>query len=218
MSCWTEQGGQHPGPEEKLISYELDLPYGRKPRYHIQAAQLIVRTHYKGECSERERSLRWKDKQALVWQGDDFYVPPGLWGAGIGEDFLRLLTSGPDMMTHAHVERGSLLAVRLLVNRDAPTARRKRWADDVQLYRSHGFLEPEPGSELSKWLSEVNEDLKIAPPLSWKGKHGEKWQEYWLVRRFDPVQKTETQHRGSSDQEATYQHEESGDEGPAVQH
>jgi hypothetical protein len=187
-SCWTEQGGRAPrAPRELLISYLLELPHGRpEPQYHIQAAQLIVRTQHDDPAAS---PLLWGGRQVVVWQGDDFYVPPGLWGAGIGEDFLRLITSSRDMPST--VKSGSLLAVRLLVNRDASAARRKRWADDVQLYRSHGFSEPD--ARLRQWLcDEVEVELESDPALKWNRKHHEHWQPYWLTRTFTPTEGAST--------------------------
>jgi len=188
MSCWMEQGGEPPRkPRELLISYLLELPHGRpEPQYHIQAAQLIVRTHHAGPAAS---PLRCAGRQVVVWQGDDFYVPPGLWGAGIGEDFLRLITSSRDMLRT--VTKGSILAVRLLVNRDASAARRKRWADDVQLYRSQGFSEPDP--QLRQWLAdEVEAELEADAALKWTRKHHEHWQPYWLTRTFEPTEESST--------------------------
>jgi hypothetical protein len=217
MSCWREQGGQPPRePRDFLFSYQLELPHGQpKPQYFIQAAQLIVRTRHEGR---KTGLLNWKGKQALVWQGDDFFVPPGLWGAGIGEDFLRLITSSPDMARHAshhvRVERGSLLAVRLLVNQDASAARRKRWADDVQLYRSLGFSEPD--QDLRDWLSTVDEEFKIHPALDWTPKRTETWKRYWLTRTFDPREDTTARPGGSSGGEATHRPEDSGYEESTV--
>jgi hypothetical protein len=206
MSCWTEQRGRAPHrPRELLISYLLELPHGRpQPQYHIQAAQLIVRTHHMDPSAG---PLRWEGRQVVVWQGDDFYVPPGLWGAGIGEDFLRLITSSRDMPSP--VTEGSLLAVRLLVNRDASAARRKRWADDVQLYRSQGFSEPD--APLRKWLSKkVEVELEDEPALRWTRKHHEHWQSYWLTRTFVPEGPV------TRNEEATHQPEDSGYEESTV--
>ncbi|MFY0528469.1 hypothetical protein ACN28I_36685 [Archangium gephyra] len=197
MRCWMEQRGRRPNdfphehpqkPPESLVSYQLNMPYGGRPQYHIQAAQLIVRTrHDDGEPLHYEEG--GTDTQLLVWQGDDFYVPPGLWGAGIGEDFLSLLHSDSSLITHVPgTHEGCLLAVRLLVDPDASAARRKRWADDVQLYRSHGFAEPE--QQLKPLLDSLDDELDAHPALEWPGRTARQWRKHWLVRRFIPTHQT----------------------------
>ncbi|MCY1081955.1 hypothetical protein [Archangium lansingense] len=193
MRCWREQRGRPPhdvppARPESLISYQLNMPYGGQPQYHIQAAQLIVRTRHADGSRLSYREGR-SDTQLLVWQGDDFYVPPGLWGAGIGEDFLSLLHSDKsllDYVTDAHED--CILAVRLLVDPDASAARRKRWADDVQLYRSHGFAEPE--QPLRQVLESLDGELDEHPTLDWPGRTTRQWRKYWLVRRFTPTERT----------------------------
>jgi hypothetical protein len=186
MSCWLAQGGLPPKAEEKLISYQLKLPHGSKPQYCIQAAQLIVRTHHQ----HPRQPLLWKprggpEKKVVVWQGDDFYVPPGLWGAGIGEDFLRLVISSPAMCKFVDtLEKGTYLAVRFQVNREVPPARRKRWADDLHLYRSQGFSEPD--KELTAWLERLTV-LDEHPAMPWKQQKSQPWQRHWLTRVYLPV-------------------------------
>jgi GNAT superfamily N-acetyltransferase len=185
MRCWLEQKGRLPHEgQESLVSYQLNMPYGGQPQYYIQAAQLIVRTR-----DAEGRPLRYRDggtdTQLLVWQGDDFYVPPGLWGAGIGEDFLGLLHSDRRLLDHVgDAGERSLLAVRLLVDQDASAARRKRWADAVQLYRSQGFSEP--GQPLQPLLESIDVELDEDPALKWPGMKCSQWRRYWLVRRFSP--------------------------------
>jgi hypothetical protein len=205
MSCWRHQGGRparDESPErkdaegqvpiERLISYQLKMPCEGEPQYYIQAAQLIARTHHSDGTP-----LLWDadgsgDRQVLVWQGDDFYVPPGLWGAGIREDFLRRITSSTELLdpTSFGISRGTLLVVRLLVDRDASAARRHRWAEDVQFYRSHGF--EEPGPELTQWLSTVIEhELNEEPALPWDKREDVHWLPYWLVRTYRPIEEEE---------------------------
>ncbi|HYO69057.1 MAG TPA: hypothetical protein VEU33_23555 [Archangium sp.] len=198
MRCWREQRGRGPNeflPEhrrvrpdapESIVSYQLNMPYGGKPQYRIQAAQLIVRTRHDDGRPLSCREGR-TDTRLLVWQGDDFYVPPGLWGAGIGKDFLSLLHSDKRLLTHVtDAHEGCLLAVRLLVDQDASAARRKRWADDVQLYRSQGFAEPE--QQLQPVLDSIKDELNEHPALDWAGRTCTQWKPYWLVRRFIPTQ------------------------------
>src|SRR6218665_284180 len=186
MSCWMTEGGRKPRSNEHLISYRLDLPYGGRPEYPIQAAQLIVRTHH---GSDKEgRPLSWcgeegRERSVVVWQGDDFYVPPGLRDSGIGEDFLRLITSDPGMPEN--VKSGSVLAVRLQVNREATAARQKRWADYLHLYRSQGFSEP--GPELKRWLSALEPELDKDSAMPWSKQKSEHWTSYWLARIYQPT-------------------------------
>ena len=188
MKCWLEQNGRGPKEHlEQLISYQLSLPFGWKPEYHVQAAQLIVRTHH-GNGQPLRYKERGVEKQLVAWQGDDFFVPPGLWGAGIGEDFLHLIISNREMLEY--IEDGALLAVQILVNRDAAAARRQRWADDVQLYRAQGFSEPTP--EQKAFLEPLEKEFEEDPALRWTRRDNEQWQKYWLVRTFSldraPVQ------------------------------
>lgn len=78
--------------------------------------------------------------------------------------------------------------MRLLVDQDASAARRKGWADDAQLYRSHDFTEPEP--ELREVLDLLNGELDENPALDWPGMKSNQWRRYWLVRRFIPTEPT----------------------------
>lgn len=203
MSSWMYQGGRSardetpegeyvPGqrPIERLISYQLRMP---GTSYSIQAAQLIARTHN----SETGKPLFWDidgggGRQVLVWPSDNFYVPPGLRGVGIREDFLRQLTSSPALLDQrifggeSAFSRGMLLVVRILVDRDASAARRNEWADEVQFYRAQGF--EEPGPELEQWLCTViDRELNLYPALPWARREDEHWLPYWLVRTYDPL-------------------------------
>ncbi|MFL5357700.1 hypothetical protein [Archangium sp.] len=217
MSCWKYQGGrpawdetpegEHPPgqpPIERLISYQLNLPCEGTPRYYIQAAQLIARTHH----HETGRPLIWDEdggggRQVLAWQGDNFYVPPGLLGSGIREDFLRRLTSTDELLNpeifgeqkrgerHAKqrqeslFSRGMLLVVRIFVDREAQAARRNEWAEGVQFYRSQGF--EEPGPELKQWLNaKIGGELDWNPALPWSRREDEHWLPFWLVRTYEP--------------------------------
>jgi GNAT superfamily N-acetyltransferase len=216
MGCWMLQGGCRPGTEkreglnlgERLISYQLNLPHGRDPWFNVQAAQVIVRTRHLGTGWP----LVWPDargvnRRVVVWQADDFYVPPGLWGAGIGEDFLHLLTQNPYLGDKVGTPIGSLLAVRILVNQDAANARRKRWADEVHFYRAHGFTDPESG--LATWLKrELDPELDRSPALSWR-KGGEHWIPRWLVRSYWPS-KPDDASRGSDSGPTPYREDEQG--------
>ena len=199
MSCWTSQGGRLPHDEqaqggrgtpplERLISYQLRLPSEGTPLYYIQAAQLIARIRRRAD----DELLQWDadgggSRQVVVWQGDDLYVPPGLWGAGIREDFLRRITSARELLDEEtfDIAPGSLLAVRIFVDREALAARRHRWAETVQFYRAHGF--EEPGPDLKQWLStSIEKEFDEDAALPWDKRQDEHWLPYWLVRTFRP--------------------------------
>jgi GNAT superfamily N-acetyltransferase len=117
-TCWLLAGGQEP-PGRAVISYNLRMVYQHICQYRIQAAQVIAE----------------EAGAALLWDADDFFVPPGLWGIGIGTDFLTTLRerahNGAPGVTH--------LLVRVRTDPAGGTPARKRAADEMQLYRSAGF-------------------------------------------------------------------------------
>ncbi|HEX8536513.1 MAG TPA: hypothetical protein VF664_03555, partial [Cystobacter sp.] len=202
MSCWVAQGGRKPKPHEHLLSYILHLPHGGRPEYPIQAAQLIVRTHQDREGEARP--LLWSggggpERRVVVWQGDDFYVPPGLWGAGIGEDFLRLITEDPVMP--GIVEPGSVLAVRLQVDREASAARQKRWADELHRYHAEGFTEPDPA--LKQWLADLEPELDQDAAMPWANMKNESWKSLWLTRLYQPTREATARREESFEAEST---------------
>jgi hypothetical protein len=84
----------------------------------VQAAQVIVS----------------RSGDTLVWDAGDFFVPPRLWGVGIGEDFLRRLQRGENPISQA-----GELVVRLRVDSGDCGTSNKELADTLQLYRSAGF-------------------------------------------------------------------------------
>lgn len=117
--AWERRGGRGAGPCESVISYSLRMQYRNyEPPYEVQAAQVITSMH----------------GDALVWNADDFFVPPGLWGVGIGEDFLRRLRAHDNGMPD--VKR---LLVWLPLDGDNGPLPHDEVADTLQLYRSAGF-------------------------------------------------------------------------------
>lgn len=76
---------------------------------------------------------------ALLWEAGGFYVPPGLWGMGIGQDFLRRLTLGEGVP-----ESVASLVVRVDRARGSERASRKAVTDLLQMYRTAGFEEAVP--------------------------------------------------------------------------
>jgi GNAT superfamily N-acetyltransferase len=79
---------------------------------------------------------------SVGWTSDDFFVPPSLWGAGIGWDFLqKLLTRVSARASWCHV-----------VVKAPPDGRRHQVARDdrqgfVDQYRKIGFREARPGEQ-----------------------------------------------------------------------
>lgn len=128
--CWDLQHGrpilQTDAFAETLVSYRLCTTYrayGQEEHaYLVQAAQVIARAP--------------RDSRVAVWDSCDFFVPPGLWGVGIGEDFLSRLSRGEGPLQEAEH-----LLVHIGVDRNETVASRKEHADDTQLYRCAGFLE-----------------------------------------------------------------------------
>ncbi len=114
-----KQGGRaKPGDKDfTALAYEMDLGYTDGTRLTTQLAVVC------GHGAER----------VLKWDADDLYVPPGLWGIGIGGDLVRRLARG------AAGDAYSVLLVRVPVDPGAGSAAKKRVADAMQLYRSFGF-------------------------------------------------------------------------------
>lgn len=124
MTCWRQERRETesvPPPGARFIGYELCL-WDPAPAYRVQVAQVLVQ----------------ELGSVVAWNADDFYVPPGLWGTGIGEQFLRALARRgvPEC-------RAAYLLVRLPAPQSPTAAARKHPADETQLYRSCGFAEVE---------------------------------------------------------------------------
>ena len=128
--CWDLQNGRQPQSTaeftERLVSYRLCTTYrayGQEEHvYLVQAAQVIMRSP--------------TATRIAMWDNREFFVPPGLWGVGIGEDFISRLARGEGPL--GDVDH---LLVRIRVDRNATATERKEGADDTQLYRGTGFLE-----------------------------------------------------------------------------
>ncbi|MEW5931006.1 MAG: hypothetical protein AB1941_26380 [Gemmatimonadota bacterium] len=115
---WKREG-RAPLQDEGVtaLAYEMDLRYGDAVALTSQLA--VVRARAFGDV--------------LAWDADDLYVPPGLWGVGIGGDLVRHLAGG------AAGDAYTALLVRVPVNPKAGNAAKKQVADAMQLYRSFGF-------------------------------------------------------------------------------
>jgi hypothetical protein len=123
LLAWRQKGGTWPVPGKELLSFRLRMGYGGAEPYSVQAALVVVERH----------------DGALFWDADDFFVPPGLWGVGIGGDFLRKLGDGRVVGSDA-----TLLVARIQAAASRGTAARQQLANEMQLYRSAGFTEVEP--------------------------------------------------------------------------
>jgi hypothetical protein len=130
MSAWRRQRSREPGAGDHVVSFRLKMRYRERQDYSLQAAQVIAR---------REGATAW-------WDARDFFVPPGLWGIGIGNAFLEKLA---DEKLGALGDDGTSprwLAVCVRYGADD----RKRGADELQLYRGAGFCEARvAGGELT---------------------------------------------------------------------
>lgn len=120
MACWRLQSHDGVPPDGRFVSYHLGMRYRDERPYTIQAAQVLVRTL----------------GPVAAWTVSDFFVPPGLWGVGIGERFLRRLVAGG-----APFPETTHLLVHIPSTANASIAARKAVADETQLYRSCGFAE-----------------------------------------------------------------------------
>jgi hypothetical protein len=119
MEAWTRQGCAAPKPDDEVVSYSLSMRYREfNPPYDVQAAQVIAK----------------KVGDILVWDADDFFVPPGLWGVGIGSDFLRKLKEADKNPLDV-----KQLLVRIRVEGGTGTTAGAGAAGEMQLYRSGGF-------------------------------------------------------------------------------
>jgi hypothetical protein len=99
---------------QQVVPFWMTLRLGDRER-SIQAAQVLA----------------FPVDSTLAWDSRDFYVPPGFWGAGIGESFLRsLCRAGYDG-----------LYVRIGIDPAGGAPAKRARANEIQLYRSAGFLE-----------------------------------------------------------------------------
>lgn len=125
MTCWRQCYPERAVPDE-VLSYNLLLREGNNEAFTVQAAQVL------GELND--------SADALFWRAENFFVPPGLWGVGIGTDFLRKLRDGSlaKLPRYAGVKK---LVVRFQLSATASAADKKTLADELQMYRAAGFRE-----------------------------------------------------------------------------
>ncbi|MGH7448922.1 MAG: hypothetical protein ACRELT_15225, partial [Longimicrobiales bacterium] len=133
----TSQQQHAPSAAEGMtyVGYRLSMIYLGRRVYSVQAAML--------------RAVR--SPGMLLWDASDFFVPPGLWGIGIGEDFLRRLRQRQTIDGAHHI-------VRLRRADGTDPAAAKHLADQLRMYRSAGFVEGAAGFDMraaasdSTWL------------------------------------------------------------------
>jgi GNAT superfamily N-acetyltransferase len=114
-----ERRGALSGKDITVLAYEKEMSY--EGRTVLTAQLAVIRARQAGT--------------SLVWDADDLYVPPGLWGIGIGGDFVRQLAEQAGELNVA------ALIVRVPAHPEACPTEKKTVADALQLYRSYGFRE-----------------------------------------------------------------------------
>jgi hypothetical protein len=144
--CWSLDQKRHrpPRPGELMLGFNIEMHYQNPyppvlvEPYKVQAALVRV------------RRLVVNNRPTAMWTADDFYVPPGLWGMGVGERFLDVL------VRQQHHEFGDPNVAMLLVAIPLPPqsrgAVRKEGADLTAMYRAAGFWEwqdADPSGRLS---------------------------------------------------------------------
>jgi hypothetical protein len=120
--CWqltsppAREGG--PGYAQTYITLRLHMFYEGTRVYDVQAALV--------------RAFRAVDGDVIWWDADDFFVPPGLWGIGVGEDFLKRLGE-----RQRGDRGGEWVALRTPPIGDAAAGRST--ADRRRMYEAAGF-------------------------------------------------------------------------------
>jgi hypothetical protein len=138
-ACWLQQ--QPPPPSavslygnKRVFTYKIAMRFQHREVYRVQAALALVT----------------RVERAAVWDASDFFVPPGLWGMGIGEAFLAALEME---LAKAGVR---LLVVRVAIPPADRVQARKEIADNTQLYRCAEFREAhQMADSLNHALSEA---------------------------------------------------------------
>jgi hypothetical protein len=173
MHCWRLHGLPLPSEErgERFLSFALAMRYHGQTAYHIQAAQLLLR----------------QVGSTVVWDADHFFVPPGMWGIGIGGRFLSRMTASDG---RAFAEDGPLhgidrLLVRVTSPRHASRAKMKEVADLAQLYRDAGFRQVQ-ARRIDDTMVVLDEETNRGPtPITIErplGERGGEEREWWFAR------------------------------------
>ena len=172
MHCWRLHGLPMPETDghERFLSFALAMRYRGRTAYHIQAAQVLLR----------------QIGPIAIWDAEHFFVPPGLWGIGIGGRFLARITSpnaaavAPDGPLHG-VDR---LLVRITSPRHPSRATMKEVADLAQLYRDAGFRQARV-RRLTPAMVELDSNDARATALAVAQRDGEE-REWWFSRSVSP--------------------------------
>jgi hypothetical protein len=139
--CWTAEGREEPASDQLFLPFRMRLRY-RESSFWLQSALILVsRAETAGAETAGVETTGSSAGGCLFWNWRDFYVPAGLWGAGIGESFLRQLGEAPmrgsaDPLASLGVRQ---LIVRVAGGEDRGTRALQRIANERQLYRSAGF-------------------------------------------------------------------------------
>jgi hypothetical protein len=153
-TCWELAGGDVP-PGRTALSYHLRMLYKRTWQYRVQSAQVIVDESAAG---------------AVIWRAEDFFVPPGLWGVGIGTDFLATLR---DRACNG-LKDVRYLVVQVSSDPRGGTPARKLAANEMQLYRTAGFCDA-----LLEGNRLVSLNCQLVLPDGWVA--GDTAQTQWMV-------------------------------------
>ncbi len=148
MRCWKQSHAEPLKDAQSILPFMLRLTY-MEFGFEVQAAQVVV----------------IRSGPDLIWDAGDFYVPPGLWGIGIGGSFLRRLRGRQGEAVQDGPDRFRSLYVRICIDPGGGTAAKKSAANEMQLYRSAGF-HPIDDSNVPK---EVREHIKLRDPESGAG-------------------------------------------------
>jgi GNAT superfamily N-acetyltransferase len=143
-----------------------DLPVGLATTWWQQSRREPA-TRQKRSVYEYKQSLLVRDRQRTVqmgfvllsvaekraaWTSEDFFVPPSLWGAGIGGAFLRKLL-------RRLADEGIDTCDVFVVNRRYEISRNQRTerVGFLEFYRGHGFqvFDKGPGSQAPTELCEM---------------------------------------------------------------
>jgi hypothetical protein len=144
--CWSFDQRRHrpPRPGELMLGFNIEM------HYQNPYPPVLVEPYKVQAALARIRLLEIQNRTTAMWTADDFYVPPGLWGMGVGERFLDVL------VRQQHNEFGNRNVATLLVAIPLPPqsrgAVRKEGADLTAMYRAAGFWEwqdADPSGRLS---------------------------------------------------------------------
>ncbi len=133
-TCWKQRqvpsSPKAPAPTSPVarqFAFRMSMRFGELFVYGVQAA-LVQITWPKGP---RAGAAAWD----ASWDEADFFVPPGLWGIGIGEAFLSAL------VPHLREEGVERIVVRFPPREFGRAPANAEGADPTQMYRCAEFVE-----------------------------------------------------------------------------